>query len=152
MKYFVMIFLLFGMLFAQKVEITAKSFEGDENALVGELDGDVMIKNGDYDTLWANHAKVLFNEKKEAKKYIATGNTRFQVKLGGKSYDGSGDEITYEPKNDLYTLSGNAYLHEKDSDKKLYGQKIVVERAKGLYNVYSSDKKPVKFIFELENK
>lgn len=152
MKYFVIFSLVFSTLLADKVEITADSFTGDENASVGMLEGNVVIKNGDFDTLWANKAKVIFNQKKEAKKYIASGNTRFKAKLNGKEYDGSGNEITYEPKGELYTLSGNAYLHEVESDKKLYGSKITVDRKKGLYNVYSGDKKPVKFIFEIDNK
>lgn len=152
MKFFIVILVMLNALLAEQIEILAKSFEGDEKALTGELKGDVVIKNGAYDTLWADYAKVIFNEKKIAKKYIASGNTRFKAKLNGKAYDGSGAQITYEPGLELYTLSGNAYLHEVESDKKLYGSKIVVDRKNGLYNVFGDDSKPVKFIFEVESK
>ena len=95
---------------------------------------------------------MLFDEKKQAKKYIASGNAKFWINLKGKDYDGGGAELTYEPAEQIYTLSGNAYLHEVETDKKLYGAKIVVNKAKGIYSVYGQGKEPVKFIFETEVK
>ena len=67
----ILIFLAFlATLNAEQIEINANSFEADENALTGDLDGNVIIKNGAYDTLWANHAKVHFDAQKKPKKYI----------------------------------------------------------------------------------
>lgn len=143
---------LMGALGAEQIEITADSFEADENKLIGKLDGNVVIKNGSFDKLTSDHARVLFDEKKQAKKYIASGNAKFWIKLKGKDYDGGGAELTYEPAEQIYTLSGNAYLHEVETDKKLYGAKIVVNKAKGIYSVYGQDNQPVKFIFETEVK
>lgn len=145
----ILIFLAFSALLgAEQIEITANTFEADENALVGDLDGNVIIKNGAYDTLWANHAKVHFDAQKKPKKYVASGNTHFKVMLKNKKYNGSGAELTYEPDSDIYTLSGQAFLHEEETDKKLYGAKIVVNKKKGTYSVYSDKQKPVKFTFE----
>lgn len=155
MKKFLMILALAGIFSAvnaEQIEITADSFEADENERVGKLDGNVIIKNGSYDKLTSNHAKVLFDENKQAKKYIASGNAKFWVKLKGKDYDGSGAELTYEPATQIYTLLGSAYLHEVASDKKLYGSKIIVNKAKGVYSVYGEGKQPVKFIFETDVK
>ena len=148
MKKFLVFLAILGSLGAEQVEITADSFEADENAKVGNLVGNVMIKNGAYDTLWANHAKVVFDENKKPQKYIASGNTRFKVMLKEKKYDGSGAELTYTPASEIYTLSGSAFLHEEETDKKLYGSKIIVDKKKGTYSVYSDKQKPVKFIFE----
>ena len=139
---------LVGAIGAEQIEITADSFEADENKLIGN----VVIKNGSFDKLTSDQARVLFDEKKQAKKYIASGNAKFWIKLKGKDYDGGGAELTYEPAEQIYTLSGNAYLHEVETDKKLYGAKIVVNKAKGIYSVYGQDKEPVKFIFETEVK
>ena len=60
--------------------------------------------------------------------------------------------LTHEPKNQTYILKGNAFLHEIDSDKKIFGDEIIVEQLKGIYNVKSKDKEPVKFIFQVEDK
>lgn len=141
-----------GAVGAEQIEITADSFEADENKLIGKLDGNVVIKNGSFDKLTSDYARVLFDEKKQAKKYIASGNAKFWINLKGKDYDGGGAELTYEPATQIYTLSGNAYLHEVETDKKLYGAKIVVNKAKGIYSVYGQDNQPVKFIFETEVK
>jgi lipopolysaccharide export system protein LptA len=43
-------------------------------------------------------------------------------------------------------------LHEVDSDKKIFGDEIIVDQLKGVYSVKSKDKKPVKFIFQVEDK
>lgn len=145
----ILIFLAFlATLNAEQIEINANSFEADENALTGDLDGNVIIKNGAYDTLWANHAKVFFDKQKKPLKYVATGNTHFKVLLKDKKYNGSGAELTYEPNGEIYTLSGSAFLHEEETDKKLYGAKIVINKKKGTYSVYSDKQKPVKFTFE----
>ena len=57
---------LVGSLNAEQIEITADSFEADENKLIGKLDGNVVIKNGSFDKLTSNHARVLFDEKKQS--------------------------------------------------------------------------------------
>ena len=67
MKFLLFIGLLFIGLFAEQVQITADSFDGDENALVANLNGNVTIKNGKYDTLQANKAKILFDKNKKIK-------------------------------------------------------------------------------------
>lgn len=151
MRFFLFISLIFIGLFAAKIQITADSFKGDENALEANLKGNVTIKNGDYDTLQANKAKILFDKNKTPKKYTASGNARFKAELKGKLYDGSGDEISYDPISQIYTLNGKAYLHEINTDKKLYGNKIVVNQKKGTYSV-DGDGKPIKFIFDTQDK
>ena len=52
---------LMGAVGAEQIEITADSFEADENKLIGKLDGNVVIKNGSFDKLTSNHARVLFD-------------------------------------------------------------------------------------------
>jgi lipopolysaccharide transport periplasmic protein lptA len=43
-------------------------------------------------------------------------------------------------------------LHEIETDKKVYGEKIMVNQNSGTYNVNSGKKEPVKFIFQVEDK
>ena len=60
--------------------------------------------------------------------------------------------LIYEPKTQIYTLKGNAFLHEIDSDKKVFGDEIIVDQLNGIYNVKSKNKEPVKFIFQVDEK
>ncbi|ANE33975.1 lipopolysaccharide transport periplasmic protein LptA [Campylobacter hyointestinalis] len=137
---------------AERIEVTSEDFFADEKALVSDLKGNVVIKKGDYDTLNADFVKIFFDKNKQPIKYVATGNAKFKFILNEKNYDGSGEELTYEPSKQLYTLKQNAYIHEMQTDKKVYGDIITVNQLEGTYKVTSKDKKPVKFIFQIEDK
>ncbi|MGG7072863.1 lipopolysaccharide transport periplasmic protein LptA [Campylobacter sp. 9BO] len=137
---------------AEQVEISADSFFADENKQVTEFKGNVYIKKGSYDELRATKVDVHFDKNRQPIKYIATGNAKFKIFMREKHYEGSGEVLTYEPAQQLYTLTTNAFLHEIDTDKRVYGEKIVVNQSTGTYNVNSGEKKPVKFIFQIEDK
>lgn len=145
--------LIFGFLplIAQQVEVTADDFFADEKRLISELNGNVSIKKGK-DLLTANKVVIHFDKNRNPTKYVATGNAKFKVFIQNKHYDGSGDELTYEPNSNLYTVTGDGFLHEIETDKKVYGEKITVNQNSGTYSVNSGDKKPVKFIFQVEDK
>lgn len=139
-------------LFAEQVEITSDSFFADEGKQISNFTGNVRIKKGAYDELNADKVVVHFDAKRQPLKYVATGNANFKVALKDKHYDGKGDVLTYEPKNATYTITGNGYLHEAETNKNVYGEKIVVNQNEGTYSVNSGEKKPVKFIFQVEDK
>jgi len=150
-----LVFALFmGILHAEQVEVTADEFFADENKLISTLTGNVVVKKGKDDTLTANKVDIYFNKDKQPIKYVATGNAKFKGILKKNHYDGSGDVLTYEPNSNLYTLSGNAYLHEKENKRKVWGDTIIVNQNSGTYEVKSqkSGKKPAKFIFQIEDK
>ena len=74
--------------------------------------------------------------------------------LNDKHYDGKGGVLTYTPTNETYTLENSAYLHESESKKEVFGDKIVVNREKGTYEVKSgsgAEKKPIRLIFQVED-
>ena len=129
-------------LLAEQVEITADEFYADEGKQISEFKGNVNIKKGK-DTLTANLVVIYFDKKRNAK---------FRVFIKNKTYDGSGSELIYEPAPNLYTINGNGFLHEIETDKKVYGEKITVNQNSGMYNVNSGKKEPVKFIFQVEDK
>ncbi|MFL1706347.1 lipopolysaccharide transport periplasmic protein LptA [Campylobacter sp. MOP7] len=149
------IFLLVALylipLMAEQVEITADSFFADENKLISEFKGNVIVKKNK-DILTADKVIVYFDEKKNPLKYFAVGSPKFKVIIQNKNYNGSGNELIYEPAPNLYTINGNGFLHEEETDKKVYGEKITVNQNSGTYNVNSGNKKPVKFIFQVEEK
>lgn len=151
-KIIILLAICFRLLAGQQIEISGDNFFADEKALYADLKGNVIIKKGSFDRLTSNNAKIIFNSKKEPIKYIVSGNAKFQAIVNQKKYDGSGDELTYESNSKIYTIRGNAYLHEIDTDKKVYGEEIVFNQENGTYRVSSLDKKPVRFLFEINQK
>lgn len=136
---------------ANQVEISAERFFADEKKGENVLSGNVIVKR-DKDILRANKLLVITNKKRKAVKYIATGNTRFEILLQDKLYKGSGDELIYDVSNDSYEIVGNAFVEEVESKKKVIGEKIIIDRKQEKYSVISSEQKPAKFVFELETK
>ena len=155
-KFYAVAFIL-ASLFAnasEKVEVTADEFFADEVKQISILTGNVTIKKGDYDTLKSDKLTITFDKNKQPTKYTATGNANFKILLNGKHYDGKGGVLTYTPTNETYTLENSAYLHESESKKEVFGDKIVVNREKGTYEVKSgsgAEKKPIRLIFQVED-
>ena len=54
--------------------------------------------------------------------------------------------------NIIYEIDGNAFINELESNQKLYGDRIIVDKRNNVYRVESKDKKPARFIFDLEQK
>lgn len=136
---------------AEQVEITSDKFFADENKHTTEFKGNVHIKKGN-DELKADTIVVNFDKKRQPIKYTATNNINFKLFIKDKHYEGSGDILIYEPLKELYTISKNAHLKEIQTNKNVYGDKIVIDQKNGIYNVNSSNKQPVKFIFEVGDK
>ncbi|MBQ7270673.1 MAG: lipopolysaccharide transport periplasmic protein LptA [Campylobacter sp.] len=155
-KFYAVAFIL-ASLFAnasEKVEVTADNFFADEVKQISILTGNVTIKKGDYDTLKSDKLTITFDKNRQPTKYTATGNANFKILLNGKHYDGKGGVLTYTPTNETYTLENSAYLHESESKKEVFGDKIVVNREKGTYEVKSgsgAEKKPIRLIFQVED-
>ena len=155
-KFYAVAFILVS-LFAnasEKVEVTADEFFADEVKQISILTGNVTIKKGDYDTLKSDKLTITFDKNRQPTKYTATGNANFKILLNGKHYDGKGGVLTYTPTNETYTLENSAYLHESESKKEVFGDKIVVNREKGTYEVKSgsgAEKKPIRLIFQVED-
>lgn len=152
MKHFIaMALMLVGTsLLAEKVEVTADKFFADETKKTSIFEGKVSIVKG-YDTLNAQKVVIEFDDKKQPLRYIATGNAKVNMKMSGKKYYGEAEKMTYEPTKNLYTLEKKAFLHEIETDKKVYGDFIKADQSNGQYEVDGKGKAPVKFIFTLED-
>lgn len=150
MKIILLSLLFITTLFSSQVEITAKSFSADETKLTSEFIGNVNIIK-ESDKLTADRVLVNFNKQKQPIKYTATGNVKVKMKMNDKTYDATGHKLTYEPNENRYILLQNAFLHEIDTDKKIYGEKIEINQLTGTYKV-DGNNTPVKFIFQIEDK
>ncbi|WP_375723999.1 lipopolysaccharide transport periplasmic protein LptA [Arcobacter sp. KX21116] len=153
MRIFLVLGFLVSFLFSEKLIIDAKNFEAYDEKGLSIFTGDVkMVKSSD--ELESDRLEVYLSEKKpntkrEPLKYIATGNVKFKVKTAGKSYEGKGDKVVYEPKKLKYVITGNGFLKEVTEDKRLFGDKIVINQITGEAKVTGSENKPVRFIIDL---
>jgi len=140
-----------AMLNAANVEVVADKFFADEKKLISEFTGNVVVTK-ESDKLSADKVVIHFNAKREPLKYTATGNAKINMMIEDKKYFASSDTMVYDPIKSQYTLLKNAFLHEIVTDKKVYGDRIWVDQLTGRYEVDSDGKKPVKFIFKVEEK
>ncbi len=151
MKLLLIIISLVGFLYAQNVEIIADKFYADEKKQLTEFSGHVVITKGK-DRLKANNLIITFDKQRKPLKYQASEDTTIDIIMQDKSYFGRAKTMVYDPIKDQYTLLGDAFLHEKVSNKKVYGDKIFVNQASGRYEVHGDGKSPVKFIFKVEER
>lgn len=152
MKKILIVLFLANAINAQNIEIKANRFFANEKELYSDLNGSVVIKKGEFDTLWAQNSRIYFDKNYQPTKYIATGNARFEVLINDKHYDGKAEILTYIPAKQIYIMNTDAYLHERESDKKIFGEIIEVSQKDGTYEVKSENKQPVKIIFQIEDK
>lgn len=155
MKYLIGALFCSTMLFAQTetLIIDAQNFQADEKNGISIFTGNVKIKMGQ-DKLNAQKVDVVFvtdkNNNKIPLKYEATGNADFEIITKEKHYIGNGDKIIYSPQKEEYTIIGNGFIHEKNDDRKIYGDTIYVNQLTGEAKVKGSGNKPVRFIIQVD--
>jgi lipopolysaccharide export system protein LptA len=155
MRIFLIVSIICSFLFSEKLIIDANNFEAYDEKGLSIFTGNVkMVKVKD--ELESDRLEVYLSEKKantkrEPLKYIATGNVKFKVKTADKLYEGKGDKVVYEPKKMQYVITGNGFLKEVSEDKRLFGNKIVINQVSGEAKVSGSEDKPVRFIIDLAN-
>jgi len=136
--------------FAEKVEITSDSMHAENMKKEVHFIGNVMIKQADN---WLHGDKVIvyFDENNETNKYEAIGTVTFEFKKENSFYKGSADNVTYFPAKSQYILTGKAVIDDQINKRHVNGNEIVFDMLTGNANVKGSRKKPVKFIFDMEN-
>ena len=149
-KKIICILLFINISLADIIEIDAKSFFADEKKGESVLSGDVLIKSGK-DTLKTDKLFLYTDKNRKPLKIIAKENVNFQIFLDDKIYNGKSKSLSYDVIKDIYEMNGNATIIEKKENKKLYGDTIIIDRKNNTYLV-KSDKKPSRFIFEIDRK
>ena len=148
---FFMIISVSFLLFAEKVEITSDSMNAEDMKKVVHFIGNVKIKQSKN---WLNGDKVIvyFDENNQTKKYEAIGSVTFEFKKEKGFYKGSADKVTYFPNQSQYILVGKAVIDDIINKRHVNGDKIVFDMLTGNAKVKGNRKKPVKFIFDMEEK
>ncbi len=151
MRIFLLYLFALSLFAAQEIEIKAKRFEADEKQLVTRFFGNVELTRGN-DVINSDKAFVYFNKAKKPIKFDAVGNVTFKITHEGKKYEGRCGELIYMPLKKEYILIGDVYVHQMPDDRKIYGEKIVLDLIGGNLQVEGEEKKPVKIIFSIEEK
>ncbi len=138
-------------LMAEKIEITSESMNARELQKEVHFIGNVMIK---YSESWLHGDEVVvhFDENNETKMYEASGKVTFEFKNEKNFYKGSANKVTYYPQKSYYVLEGGAKIDDLLNKRHVNGEMITLDMATGNANVRGEKKKPVKFIFEMEEK
>ena len=141
---------------AQQLIIDSKKFEANDIKGISVFTGNVKLQQGkdrlNSDKLEVYLSKKTAKKKREALKYVATGNVSFKLYSNGKAYEGKGDKLIYNIKKSQYSVLGNAFLKEKTEDKSLFGETITINQKTGEAKVKGTKDKPVRFIINIEEK
>ncbi|MBE0496571.1 MAG: lipopolysaccharide transport periplasmic protein LptA [Campylobacterales bacterium] len=137
-----------GLLLAEQVEVIADKFNATEAAQKAVFTGNVKVTKGT-DVLTSDVLTIFFNAQKEPLKYEASGNAKGNITMNAIRYFAKGKLLTYDPNALVYTVQGDGFLHEIETDRKVYGELITVDQTTGSYAVDSKPNEPVKFIFQM---
>ncbi len=113
--------------------------------------GNALIKK-ENDWLHADEVVVYFNENNETSMYEAIGSVTFEFKDETKHYKGLASKVTYYPLTSHYLLEGKAVIDDLLNHRHVAGDSITLDMITGDAEVEGSQKKPVKFIFDMEDK
>ena len=153
LHFFKIIFFLFLTiaLFAEKVEITSDSMKAEDLKKKVHFIGNVTVKQLNN---WLHGDKVIvyFNENNETDMYEAIGSVTFEFKKEKSFYKGSADKVIYYPTKSQYILTGKAVIDDLINKRHVNGDVITLDMITGNADVQGKKKKPVKFIFDMEEK
>ena len=138
-------------LMAEKIEITSESMNARELQKEVHFIGNVMVKQSQ-SWLHGERVVIYFDENNETKMYEASGGVTFELKNEKNFYKGSAQKVIYYPQKSYYMLQGAAVIDDLLNKRHVNGEAITLDMITGNANVQGSKKKPVKFIFDMEEK
>jgi len=138
-------------LYAQSVDISSTQMEANQSSKTVSFIGKAKVIQGD-SWIFADKIIVYFNENNQTKRYNAIGNVKFELIKNNSHYKGHAKELIYKPLDKRYTIKGNAMIDDINNKRVIKGDSITLDMTTGNAKVKGSSKKPVKVIFEMENK
>jgi len=137
--------------FSEKVEISSVSMNAENMKKEVHFIGNVKIKQSE-NWIHSDNLIVYFDDNNETKKYVATGTVTFEFRKEKSFYKGKAETVTYFPKKSQYLLEGKAVIDDKINKRHVAGNRIVFDMLTGSAKVQGNSSKPVKFIFDMEEK
>jgi lipopolysaccharide export system protein LptA len=151
-KIYLLIFIyLSNFINADIVDIKANYFHANDISKIAYFEGNAKIKQG-VNEFNASKIIVYFNKKKKATKYEAKGSVRFNLVENGIHYIGKAEKITYSPNSSKYYFFGSVVLEDLTNNRKIEAGSISLDLKTGLADIKGEHKKPVHFIFEIEDR
>ncbi len=148
-KLLLLIAFSFTLFASEQVEVNAAEFEADENKLISYFRGAVFIKKGK-DEIKADLLKINFDKKNKPLKYDASGNVSFKITTSSQHFEGTANQLIYEPSDKKYKALGDVNIKETTKNQTLKGESIIIDRVSGKAKLKGSKNRPVKFIFTVE--
>lgn len=147
----ILLFCFTTFLMAEKIEITSESMNARELQKEVHFIGNVMIKQSQ-SWLHGERVVVYFDENNETKMYEASGGVTFELRNEKNFYKGSAKKVIYYPQKSYYILQGTAMIDDLLNKRRINGELITLDMITGNADVQGNKKKPVKFIFDMEEK
>ncbi len=151
----VIFFLIFfcSLLFSKTVQmnIVADNFKADEKRGESIFFGHVKITK-ESDIITSKKVIVKFDKENKPISYEAIEDVNFSITLKEELIRGSCQKLTYDPVSKIYTLSKNVDVIELPSNRKLKANYVKIDTILGRISVTGSKNKPIKFIFNVEEK
>jgi len=153
MKRLLIFFMLFftSNLLADYVDMKADHFYANDINNKAFFEGNARIKQNNNE-INASKVTVYFNDQKKARKYEAEGDVKFDLTEKDTHYKGEADKVTYAPKSSKYFFSGNVVLIDLTNNRTIKANTVDLDLKTGLADIKGKEKKPVHFIFEIEDR
>jgi len=138
---------------AQEVKIIADTFAGNEKKGITTFSGNVKITKGS-DELNASKVIVHTDTDRNPIKYIADGNVSFYIDLpdNNASYKGDASKVVYFPAKQEYQFYTNVHLYQIGTNRKIFGEEVVLNAIDGNAKALGKEKAPVIMIFNIKEK
>ena len=150
-KLFLILILFSTVVFAEKINVTANSMTAEDLKKEVHFMGNAKAIQGD-SWIHGDEIIVYFDENNQTKMYSALGTVTFEFKEKINHYKGSADKVTYYPMKSTYVLTGEAIIDDLINKRHVNGDEITLNMITGNADVKGSNKKPVKFIFDMKEK
>jgi len=144
----IILLLIAIFLSAAELKITSKHFFYDSKKLISIFEGDVKVIKGS-DKIYAQKLIIYFDKNKKPIKIEAIKNVKFEFQMDKNStYKGKSNKLIYYIKNGDIILIGNAEIKKVQTNEKISGDKIKINRITKNIEVIGN-KKPVNIIIKV---
>ena len=153
MKKLLISFLLFYSIniFADVVDIQADHFYASDISHEAFFEGNARIKQGSNE-FNASKIVVVFNSKRKAKNYRASGLVKFDLTENSIHYRGKADSVIYAPTSSNYLFSGDVVLEDLTNNRVIKAKSVSLDLKTGLADIKGGKRQPVHFRFEIEDR
>lgn len=149
MKLIALFFLLFSISGAVKVQISADSFERNQQKKISTFRGHVNIKT-QKDELNASKVLVYVDDKNHPLKYIATGKVQFKITTDvNSSYEGRSEKLTFLPLKSEYRFEEDVFIKDIKTSRTLSGDNIHINVKTGNAKILARENVPVRVTFDI---